>query len=120
MSTEHMSQLCVPVTSLAQAAAVAADVSEEKLINLDTSSQSQSYLPASDPPTKTGTHLGVHPPAVRVIDTSTKAGSDTLATVVYTLPCCCAHCQRQQSSHGLKSKGRYDDKIQVVKLDLST
>ena len=103
MSTELMSQLCVPVSSLAQAAAVAADVSEEKLINLDTSSHSQPYLPASDPPTKTGTHLGVHPPAVRVIHTSTKAGSDTWATAVYTLPCCCANCQER-----LKSIGRYE------------
>lgn len=45
MSLVNASQLCVPVSSLAQAAAVAADVSEGKLINLDTSSQAQSHLP---------------------------------------------------------------------------
>lgn len=45
MSLVNAGQLCVPVSSLAQAAAVAADVSEGKLINLDTSSQAQSHLP---------------------------------------------------------------------------
>lgn len=44
MSTVNVSQLCVPVSSLAQAAAAAADVSEGKLINLDTSSQTRFYL----------------------------------------------------------------------------
>lgn len=45
MSLVNASQLCVPVSSLAQAAAIAAHVSEGKLINLDTSSQAQSHLP---------------------------------------------------------------------------
>lgn len=45
MSLVNAGQLCVPVSSLAHAAAVAADVSEGKLINLDTSSQAQSHLP---------------------------------------------------------------------------
>lgn len=47
--------------------AATADVREETLINLDAASQPQSHLPR-DPPTKTGTHLGVHPPAVKVSD----------------------------------------------------
>lgn len=50
MNPVNASQLCVPVSSLAQAAAVAADVSEKKLINLDTSSQAQSHLPLILPP----------------------------------------------------------------------
>lgn len=45
MSLVNTGQLCVPVSSLAVAAAVAADVSERKLINLDTSSQALSHLP---------------------------------------------------------------------------
>ena len=49
MSLVSASQHCVPVSSLAQAAAVAADVSERKLINLDTSSQAQSHLPLIRP-----------------------------------------------------------------------
>lgn len=46
MSLVNTGQLCVPVSSLAQAvAAVAADECEGKLINLDTSNQPQSHLP---------------------------------------------------------------------------
>lgn len=44
-SRANASQLCDPVSSLAQAAAIEADVSEGKLINLDTSSRARSYLP---------------------------------------------------------------------------
>lgn len=44
MSVVNAGQLCVPVPSLAKATAVTADVSEEELINLDTSSQVQSHL----------------------------------------------------------------------------
>lgn len=69
MSLVNAGQVCVPVSSLARAAAVAADVSEGKLINLDTSSQAQSHLPVILPQ-KTRTHLGVHPPAVKVTGTN--------------------------------------------------
>ncbi|XP_037535052.1 cadherin-4 [Nematolebias whitei] len=69
-------------------AAVAADVSEEKLINLVAASQAQSHLPR-DPPTKTGAHLGVHPPAVKVIGmneqhTGSHTSSSSLPSVQFS------------------------------------
>lgn len=77
MSLVNVSQLCVPVSSLAQAAAVATDVSEKKLINLDTSSQAQFHLPLILP-LKLGhtwefTHL--------LSGSSTETSSDTSARV---------------------------------------
>lgn len=45
MSRANASQICDPVSSSAQAEAIAAEVSEGKLIYLDTSSQARSYLP---------------------------------------------------------------------------
>ena len=72
MSAVNAGQDGVPVPSLAKAAAGAADVSEEELINLDTSSQAQSHLLSL--PLKLGhtwefTHLLSRSPTQASVDT---------------------------------------------------
>lgn len=91
MSIVSACQFCVPVSSLAQAAAIAADVSEGKLINLDTSSQAQSYLPLILPPKLGHTWEFTH------LLSRSSAQACKLAQIhgdvfVHTLPCCCACC----------------------------
>lgn len=91
MSIVSVSQFCVPVSSLAQAAAIAANVSEAKLINLDTSSQAQSYLPLILPLKLGHTWEFTH------LLSRSSAQACKLAQIhghvfVHTLPCCCACC----------------------------